>query len=160
MICNSINESLTPFKTKLKTFKDRKGGPSKYIVDNKSEGEFFEVDFEKNVYQNKQNDTKCDFGVKTDTTVYYIELKGSGVKGGINQLLSTIQETGNCFSKVKDDGKEVLLVKKARLIVSKFPKPDLVRQSKEYKNLVKAVKFIDRKNDHLIIKQNIYTETI
>ncbi len=97
MICNSINESLTPFKTKLKTFKDRKGGPSKYIVDNKSEGEFFEVDFEKNVYQNKQNDTKCDFGVKTDTTVYYIELKGSGVKGGINQLLSNIQETGNCF---------------------------------------------------------------
>jgi hypothetical protein len=69
----------------------------------------------------------------------------------VNQLLETIKETKHCFQNLQLN---------ARLIVSKFSKPDLVRQRKEYVELAKLVKYKEGKNKNLIIKQNIYTEVL
>ena len=130
---------------------DKIGGKSKYIVENNDKEKYFEIDIENCVYKNLQNETKCDFGIKTKNTFYLIELKGSDVKKGIEQLLSTLIAFKNCYQNIDF---------KARLIVSRFQSPDIVRKNKEYKDLVKLLKHIENKNDNLIIKQNIYTEII
>jgi hypothetical protein len=145
MICDQINECSIELKIPKKTLIDKKGGNSKYCIENMDRKSFYEIDFEECVYKNKQNDTKCDYGILCEQNVFYIELKGSDVKKGIKQLLATIVETKECFN-----GKKL----KARLIVSKFPKPELIKQTKEYKDLVKIV------NQNLIITQNIHTEII
>lgn len=145
MICNEINHCLNSFEIPRKTLRDKKGGNSKYLIENPNHKVFFEIDFEECVYKNRENDTKCDFGIQHENTMYYIELKGSDVKKGVEQLLSTINETERCF-------KNHTL--SARLIVTKFQKPKLVKQTKEYKDLIKIV------NQHLIITQNIFTEII
>jgi hypothetical protein len=145
MICGEIQECSIAFEVPRKTLVDKKGGSSKYCVENPDRKKFFEIDFEEGVYKNRQQETKCDFGIQSDNSIYYIELKGSDVKKGIEQLLSTINDTGRCFI-----GKTI----KARLIVTKFPKPDLVKQKKEYKDLIKIA------NKNLIITQNIHTERI
>lgn len=151
MICETIENCSVPVKDAKKTFVDSKGCKSKYLVENPGRKEYFSIDFENCVYGNRQNDTKCDFGVKTDNTAFYIELKGSDVKKGIEQLLSTIQETKKCFTG---------LTPKARLVVSKFPKPESVRNSKEYKDLAKILNYQYMVNDNLQITQHTFTENI
>ena len=64
--------------------------------------------------------------------------------------METIKATEKCFLELNF---------KARLIVSKFPKPDLVKNTKEYKDLVKKVIHLEGKNDNLIIKSS-FTEKI
>ncbi len=145
MICDEIINCSTSFEIPRKTLIDKKGGNSKYCIDNPDRKEFFEIDFEGGVYKNRNNDTKCDFGIQTKENIYYIELKGSDVKKGVEQLLSTINETEKCFKNHTIE---------ARLIVSKFQKPQLVKQTKEYKDLVKKV------NQKFIITQNTFTEII
>ena len=130
---------------------DKIGGKSKYIIEDRSNSKYFHVDIENCVYKNLQNDTKCDFGIKTEDTFYLIELKGSDVKKGIEQLLSTLIVFKNFYQNINF---------KARLVVSRFQSPDIVRKSKEYKDLVKLLKHIENKYDNLVIKQNIYTEVI
>ena len=144
------NCSLETNKTK-NVLIDIIGGKSKYIVENKDNIKYFQIDIENCVYKNLQNEAKCDFGIKTENTFYLIELKGSDVKKGIEQLLSTLLAFKKCYQTIDF---------KARLIVSRFQSPDIVRKNKEYKDLVKFLKHIENKNDNLIIKQNIYVEKI
>jgi hypothetical protein len=147
MICDKIACCKEVVNHSKKTLVDRKGGKSKYSINNKSQSKYSIINFEDCVYEGKQNETKCDFGIEVNNSIYYVELKGSDVKKGIEQLLSTLNESENCFRG---------LTKKARLIVSKFPKPDLVKKTKEYKDLVKKTGSIE----NTIITQNIYTEII
>jgi hypothetical protein len=151
MICSAVVHCSVSIKDVKKTFIDSKGCKSKYLVENPNRKEYFSIDFENGVYENRENDTKCDYGVQTDTNIFYIELKGSDVKKGIEQLLLTIRETKKCFNGLEP---------KARLIVSKFPKPESVRNTKEYKDLAKLLNFQYLVNDNLEIKQNTFTEKI
>jgi hypothetical protein len=130
---------------------DKIGGKSKYIIENKTNKKYSQIDIENCVYKNLQNETKCDFGIKTENIFYLVELKGSDVKKGIEQLLSTLIAFKN-YNQSLDF--------KARLIVTRFQSPNLVKKNAVYKNLVKLLKHIENKNNHLIIKQNIYTEII
>jgi hypothetical protein len=148
MICKRIAE----FSIKKSNFKgslsDRKGGKSKYSFTNPHSKAYYEIDFENDVFEN--NDTKCDYGIQTETTIFYIELKGSDVKKGVEQLLETIKATDKCFENLE---------LKARLIVSKYPQPDIVRKTKEYKDLVKKLNHLEGKNEKLIIKTS-FTDNI
>lgn len=164
MICDQINKCSQALTVPRKTLQDPKGCYSKFEIDNPLRKTFDVIDFENGVYQGRQRDTKCDYGVKTEDSIFYLELKGSDVKKGVKQLLATIEETKNCFFNLVDEKDKkpvkIHLTKKARLIVSRFPKPDIIKQSKEYRDLVKAVGHIENNNNHLIIKQDVYSENI
>jgi hypothetical protein len=80
MICNLIKECSIEFKNSEKTLVDKKGGGSKYLINNSNKNTFALIDFETCVYKNNQNDTKFDFGINTENIIYFIELKGSDVK--------------------------------------------------------------------------------
>lgn len=151
MVCEAIKNCMVSRKDQRKTLVDSKGCKSQYLINNPTRNEYHEIDFENRVYQNRLNDTKCDYGVKTETDIFYIELKGSDVKKGVEQLLSTIRETRNCFQGITP---------KARLVVSRYPKPEIVRNTKEYKDLVKIVNHQPFKGNNLIITQNTFTENI
>jgi len=147
MICKKIEECKKEQNKSKFTLQDKKGGRSKFIVFNKSRSEYALIDFENCVYENKENDIKCDYGLVINQSIYYIELKGSDVLTGFKQLSQTIDETEKCFSKFE---------KKSRLIVTKFSKPDLAKKNKAYKDLVKKL----GNTENLIIKQNQYKEII
>lgn len=146
MICNKIRGCEIKESHPIKVLKDRKGGKSIYRIENRSTSNFSIIDFENCVYEERQNDVKCDFGLKTDNSIYYVELKGSDVKNGITQLLETLAETEKCFKG---------LDKKIRLVATKFSKPNLVKKRREYKDLVKKVGL-----NNIVITQNIFTENI
>ena len=148
MICEKINQFSIEKDNKKLTLIDKKGGKSKYLIENDSLKKFKQINFEEDIFTNDAS--KCDFGIKTDKNVFFIELKGSDVKSGVVQLLETIKATEKCFLELNF---------KARLIISKFPKPDLVKNTKEYKDLVKKVKHLEGKNDSLVIR-NSFTEKI
>lgn len=147
MICDIIEKCIELINHSKKTLIDSKGGKSKYLIDNKSKSTYSVIDIENCVYKGKDNDTKCDFALITDSSVYYIELKGSDVKKGIEQILSTMSETEKCFKG---------LSKKTRLVVTKFTKPDLAKKTKQYKDLVKKI----GNANEVIISQNSYKEII
>ncbi len=145
MICKTVEECCENHQKLEHTFSDRKGGNSRLLIENKNRKKFRIIDFEHCVYKNRQNDSKCDFEFVTEDSIFYIELKGSEVAKGIKQILSTYNETNKCFKKLDS---------KARLVVSKFPKPDLVKRSKEYRDLAKAL------NNDIVIKQKVHKEKI
>ena len=145
MICEEVEKCYENHKKIKHIFADRKGSDSKLLIENKDRKKFKIIDFEHCVYKNRQNDLKCDYGFVTEDSIFYIELKGSEVAKGIKQILSTYNETHKCFEKLQP---------KARLVVSKFPKPDLVKRSKEYRDLAKAL------NNDIVIKQKVRKEKI
>jgi hypothetical protein len=148
MICKRIAEFSVEKSNSKGSLSDRKGGKSNYFFTNPHSKTYYQIDFEKDVFED--NDTKCDFGIKTESSIFFIELKGSDVKKGVVQLLETIKTTEKCFAN---------LDLRARLIVSKYPKPDIVRKTKEYKDLVKKLNHLEGKNENLIIKTS-FTENI
>ncbi|MEP6806564.1 MAG: hypothetical protein ABI892_18700 [Flavobacterium sp.] len=148
MICKAIVNSSKTYSKRNESLKDKKGGKSTYRFQNPLNKEYQLVDFEKDVFAN--DDTKCDYGIKTETEIFYIELKGCDVKKGIEQLLVTLNITEKCFPGLKS---------KARLIVTNFQKPALVRNTAEYKNLVKKLKHVYEKDDNLVIRTS-FTENI
>lgn len=142
--CQDIENCFTKYSDTKKVLKDKKGGKSQLTIDNSSGFKFEIIDFEDCLYMGRETETKCDFGIRTNESIVYVELKGSDVKKGISQLTSTIHETKKCFEDLNI---------KARMIVTKFPKPNLVKQRREYIELFKLVK------KDLIIKES-YTEQI
>jgi hypothetical protein len=148
MICKAIVDSSKTYCKKRESLKDKLGGKSTYHFTNPLNKEYQLVDFEKDVFADDVR--KCDYGIKTETEIFYIELKGCDVKKGIEQLLETLSVTEKCFSGLKS---------KARLIVTNFQKPALVKNTAEYRNLVKKLKHVHGKDDHLVI-QTSFTENI
>ena len=130
MICKKIESCGKKYNHPKKTLIDFKGGKSSFRIENNSNLTYNIIDFENYVYQNREEDTKCDYGLETDSTIYFIELKGNDLEKGCNQLRATINETKKCFK-----NKNI----KARLVVSKVKKPKLFRNTSNYKQLVKAV---------------------
>jgi hypothetical protein len=147
MICDKIKNCEEKENHSKRTIVDKKGGKSKYLIENKSRNEYSIIDFENCVYKNNHNDTKCDYGLKTENSAFYIELKGSDVLKGIKQLLVTVNETENCFHGMD---------KKARLIVTRFSSPKRTKLTNDYKNLVKKLGSVG----DFVVKQNQYTEII
>lgn len=145
MICKKIEDCKEKLNKPRDTFVDKIGCKSQYLIENKGRKTYYKVNFESCVYSDRANDTKCDYGMITGESVFFIELKGSDVKKGITQLLSTIKEVKNCF-----EGKSF----EARLIVSKTPKPNLLKKTKEYRDLVKIT------NQRTIIKKDQHTDKI
>jgi len=118
---------------------------SKYSIVNDHRKSYHIIDIEGCVFQNENEIEKCDWAMEVENKIHYIELKGSDVSKGISQLLNTITETHQCFK---------LFSLKARLIVSKNPKPNIAKKNRKYIQLMKLVK-----ND-FIIKQNEFIEII
>lgn len=145
MICKKVKECYENHQKPEHTFSDSEGGNSRLLIENKDRKKFTIINFEHCVYKNRQNDSKCDYGFVTGDSIFYIELKGSEVAKGIKQILSTHNETNKCFEKLEP---------KARLVVSKFPKPDLVKRSKEYRDLARAL------NNDIVITQKVHKEKI
>lgn len=146
MICNRIEDCKKVELDKSKdTWKDSKGCDSKYLIENKSKKTYYKIDFENYVYENKQNETKCDYGLLTEDTIYFVELKGRNISKGIKQLYATLLETEKCFNGLN---------KKARIVASKIHRPDLMKRDKEYKYLVKKTK------EEPIFSTKQYTEKI
>ncbi|MFT5890247.1 MAG: hypothetical protein ACI9Y7_000337 [Dokdonia sp.] len=145
MICDKIEECSEIFDKPLDNLVDPKGGKSKFSIKNINRNSYIKIDFENCVYEDRQNDTKCDYGLIIDDEVYFVELKGSDVSKGYKQLESTIRETLRCF-----DGKRI----KARMVVTKFSRPDIAKKTTEYKNLVRLT------NNDVEVKQNVLTQII
>jgi hypothetical protein len=99
----------------LIVFKDKKGGRSKYIADNREKKiiEYYEID---GVLITEGY--KCDNGlyINSDNTLFLIELKGSDLVHACEQISATI-----IFIKSKIK----LPVLKARIVLSKVSSPDL-----------------------------------
>lgn len=145
MICERIKECKKELNKPKDTFVDKIGCNSRYLIENKDRRTYYKIDFENCVYHDRKNDTKCDYGMIVNESVVFIELKGSDVKKGISQLLSTVNETKNCFNGMN---------LKARLIVSRNTAPNITTRSKDYRDLVRIT------NNPIIIKKDQYTEKI
>lgn len=147
MICNKIENCKEELSKSNYVLIDKKGGKSKFVLVNKTNSLFKSIDFERCVYKNKENDSKCDYGILYKKSIIYIELKGSDARKGFKQLLQTMNDTEDCFNSRQ---------KKAIIVVSKFNKPNLAKKSKAYKDLIKKL----GNTNKLIVKQNIYKEII
>lgn len=146
MICQRVadcQETRTHFK---ETFSERGACRTEYKIQNPTRSEYHKIDFENCVYQNRQNDTKCDFGLMTSNSIIYIELKGKNVRTGLKQLKATVEETDKCFEK------------KARLIVTGSPTIEALSRMPEYVQLAKRIG-ATRSNKKLEIKKE-FTEII
>lgn len=149
MICEKIAKYQKAYSQTKTTLQDKKkgSGRSKYLIENQTGQSFFVIDFEKHIFEGSV--TKCDFGVKvereSDKRIFYIELKGSDVGKGVKQLLSTLTDTEKCFQGFE---------KQARLVVSRFPSPNLVKRTIDYKQLSRKT------NNNISIKQHQIVELI
>ena len=143
MICERIEECLSKEEdSSTIVFKDNSKGASKseYRIINKDRKKYKRIDFENCVY-NDAVKKKCDFGLWIkEESICYIELKGSDVKSGISQLLLTLKDTEECFRGLE---------KKARLIVTEFSKPRLIKKRPEYVDLMKLT------NSNFLIKEKL-----
>ena len=110
---------------------DAGGGTSSFTIQNKSKTVFVIIDFENCVFKGNFIDSKCDYGLETDTSIYFIELKGSNLEKGCYQLKSTINQTKKCFKEKNIE---------ARLVVTKVRKPKLYKNTPDYKQLIKILK--------------------
>lgn len=139
-VCDHIANCSKEFNKKTHTLKDPKGTNSRYIYASSKDHKFYEISFDGCVFGD--DISKCDYGIKNEQKIYFIELKGSDLSGGMNQLLTTIQSTKNCFKGLKVE---------ARLIVSGVKKPAIYKLTKEYRNLMKELggetNFVMRTNE-------------
>jgi len=150
MICQRIEDCKGAVKTQLReTFSERGASRTEYKVYNPNQTEYHKIDFENCVYADRPNDTKCDFGLLTNNSMIYIELKGKDVRKGLKQLKATIEETNRCFGNRE---------KKARLIVTGSPSIEALYRMPEYVRLAKSIG-ATRSNKNLEIKKE-FTETI
>jgi hypothetical protein len=148
MICTRIEACKEGRTQALETFRERGKCRSLYKVSNPSGQMYHRIDFEQCVYEGRNADTRCDFGVLRDREIIYIELKGGNVKHGLEQLIATIDDTSKCF---------VGLNRKARLVVTKSPGLELLMAMPEYITLAKRVNG-NRTNRNLIVMGTEFTE--
>lgn len=121
--CNLINDCKVSKKNKKETLIDRGAkSKSKCLIENANEKEYIVIEFENCVYKSIQNEMKkCDYGIETENEIFYIELKGSDNNQGLKQLLSTVENTKDCF---KINGTNKLKELNSILVVSQKEKPE------------------------------------
>lgn len=145
MICKKIESCIEDFEKPRDTWKDSKGGKSVFVLDNSNRNVYSKINFEDCVYEGRYNDTKCDYALISNDTVYFVELKGSDVKKGYEQLSATIKETAKCFSNLSI---------KVRMVVTRNSHPNLAKKTASYKHLFKVT------NNDVIVKVNVLNEKI
>ena len=140
-------------KNKIIILKENKKGScnSTYEMENKNKEPITIIDIENCIYKNNNISKRCDWGIETRGTVYFIELKGIDFDKGFQQLYETIIDMESCFK-----GKQI----KARLVVSRVSSIDILKKDLFYKKLSKKIFYIPLKNDHIIYKSNNIKETI
>lgn len=144
--CEKIKECKVEKNNLRLSLKDVKAiTKSKYSIENNNRKSYHILDIEGCVFQNENDIEKCDWAMEIENKIHFIELKGSDVSKGISQLLNSISKTYHCFKTHE---------KKARLIVTKFPKPDIVKKKREYIQLMKLV------NNEFEIKVSEFIEII
>lgn len=125
--CELVEGCKQSNRNKKNTLKDKRAkSKSKCLVENNREIEYNVIEFENCVYRNMQSASKkCDFGVETDDSIFFIELKGSDNNTGLKQLLSTAKQTQKCFYTI-DDKNEKHVQKELHgiLVVSEKQKPE------------------------------------
>ncbi|MBK7958201.1 MAG: hypothetical protein IPK03_08810 [Bacteroidetes bacterium] len=134
---------------KIIVLKDKKGGKSTFVLENLTKQLITEIDIENCVYKSKLLNLRCDFGIETNETIYFVELKGSDFHQGFKQLYETIIDMQHCFK-----GKQI----KARLVLSTISKPEILKRDEYYRRLAKKISFIPKQNDHLIFNSNTIKE--
>ncbi len=149
LINNIDNNCKRENGNKIIVLKDKKGGKSTFVLENLTKQLITEIDIENCVYNSNQLNLRCDFGIETNETIYFIELKGSDFHQGFKQLYETIIDMQHCFK-----GKQI----KARLILSKISKPEILKRDEYYRRLAKKISFIPKQNDHLIFNSNTIKE--
>ena len=148
--CDLINDCKVSKKNKKETLIDRAAkSKSKCLIENADEKDFIFIEFENCVYKTIQNEIKkCDFGIETANDIYYIELKGSDNNQGLKQLLSTVENTKDCF---KMQGSNKLKGLSSILVVSHKEKPENLDKItlKKLSKLIGKVPIIE-KESHII----------
>lgn len=129
MICEKIGTCSDRRDKPRDVIIDEKGGKSRFIVVNSNRVPYAVINFDHCVFENNQS--SCDFGIDTRDCIYYVELKGSDTKKGVDQLLTTITQTQMCY-----EDKSL----KGRLICSKVSAPKIFKKSREYKNMMRITK--------------------
>lgn len=82
------------------------------------------------VYQVSSNEIRCDYLLKTDDKLIFIELKGVDVKKGLNQILTSIRNLKQYF-----DCDSI----NARIITTRGLNPKRLNTFKEYRDLIKLI---------------------
>lgn len=150
MICKQVDKCKgNELRHPVKPLKDPLGGDSNYKLKNPRREAFNLLEFEGCVYKNIKIGKRCDYGLLLGNTVIYIELKGSEAKEGIEQLISTIDDTEKCFRGFN---------KKVRLIC-KDSRPDITIKTKSYKRLAEKVNYRKNSNNNFVRRNKFFEET-
>lgn len=144
-ICTTISDAMQITRDSKPKFVDPKiGAKSVYYIENTEKKAIKYVDVEKNLFQDSKYQ-KCDFIIESDQTVRYLELKGSDIKAGFDQLSKTIEMTKICF---------MSKIIQARIISSKSSDAPKLRTTNLYINLQKLT------NNNFKIEKSGFTEKI
>lgn len=139
-IINNCEEVISSLNISLKEEK------SEYKVVNKQRKDILKYAVDGCIYKRGTQDTRCDYLLKIDNQLYFIELKGSDVKKGLEQLISSIKSLERYFEY------EVI---KARLITTKGIRPNRLNTVKPYRDLLKLIG-----TNGLVLKKTPFKENI
>ena len=140
------------FSDKRKTIVDKKAkSNSSYKIENPIEKEFKIIRFDDCVFDS--SDSKCDFGmqVANESTIHFVELKGSDNNQGLKQLHQTLTDTKDYFFSH---------TRKVRLIVSRAEAPRNLDRNIIDKIATLTGDIMNGKKQHFIKANHSYTEII
>jgi hypothetical protein len=145
-----ILECSTSYSDSLKEIRDPKGASdSSYTVSNLTEQEYSLIKFDGCVFDKTVE--KCDFGLRSNDAMHYVELKGIKNNKGLSQLLTTLSATEQVYEDVQ---------KKVRLIVSREKAPRYLDQNTIRKIAVKVGSPLNDRSENFIIRTKNYTEKL
>jgi len=89
---------------------------------------------------------RCDYLLDANRELYFIELKGSDIKKGLKQVLSSIKNLEQYFT---------FNSTKARIITTRGTKPKRLNTYKEYRDLLRLIG-----KDGIVLSNSPYEENI
>lgn len=104
-------------KSKYKALNNQQIDISKYKVDGC-------------IYKSGSNEKRCDYLLKVNQRLYFIELKGSDVKKGLEQILTSIRSLTPYLNYNSIN---------ARIITTRGIKPNRLNTYKEYRSLLALI---------------------
>lgn len=82
------------------------------------------------IYKAGTNETRCDFLLETNQILYFIELKGSNIQKGLEQVLVSIKDLKQFF--------QYSLIN-ARIITTRGTRPQRLNTYSEYRVLLRLI---------------------
>tara|TARA_R110002049_G_scaffold70608_3_gene182356 strand:+ start:8939 stop:9373 length:435 start_codon:yes stop_codon:yes gene_type:complete len=98
------------------------------------------------IYKSSSDKIRCDYLLKANQKLYFIELKGSDIKKGLKQVLLSIVNLEQFFDHNSLN---------ARVITTRGTKPKRLNTYKEYRDLIKLIG-----KGSIILNNTPYQETI